>query len=309
MDRRLFIKSLTVASVFSILPSGQLNAGDKAYPGSSAQEEHLKGRPFDIAVTQDNLLVVSYIGLSPPDYKILICDADGNTIRSFGEPGSKEGFLNFPRGVTCDLDGNVLVVDSNNCRVQKFSPNGDFLDSLGSVGSIGGAFATPQGIFADKNKKLLIADTRNHRIQIFENRNLTAIVGELGDSDDQFRLPTACVVDTTGQLLVLDSKHGKVKVFGQDLKYLKSYSSQGDRPGQLNLPQGMVIDEQDNVWIADTGNNRIQVFDPTGQFMGDLSQKVTLAYEWDQPTGIAVKEERIFVTNYGTGHIKAISLT
>lgn len=309
MDRRLFIKSLTVVGVFSLLPSGQLNAGDKAYPGSSALEGHLKGRPFDIAVTRDNLLVVSYIGLSPPDYKILICDTDGNTIRSFGEPGSKEGFLNFPRGVTCDLDGNLLVVDSNNCRVQKFSPKGDFLAGLGSVGSIGGAFATPQGIFADKNKRLLVADTRNHRIQIFKDSELVGVIGELGDGESQFRLPTACVVDSKDQILVLDSKHGKVKVFGQDLKYLKSFSSQGDRPEQLNLPQGMVIDEQDNVWIADTGNNRIQVFEPTGQFMGNLSQKVTRAYEWDQPTGIAVKEDRLFVTDYGTGHIKGISLT
>jgi len=41
--------------------------------------------------------------------------------------GTGGGLLSEPHGVALDDDGNVYVVDTGNCRVQKFDADGDYI--------------------------------------------------------------------------------------------------------------------------------------------------------------------------------------
>src|SRR6266540_3226819 len=51
---------------------------------------------------------------------------------TFGSPGSAPGQFQSPLGVAIQQSsGNVYVADSQNARVQKFSPNGDFIAAFG----------------------------------------------------------------------------------------------------------------------------------------------------------------------------------
>ena len=43
----------------------------------------------------------------------------GKILRSFGTHGSSEGKFDSPCGVAVDGEGNILVVDGNNNRIQK----------------------------------------------------------------------------------------------------------------------------------------------------------------------------------------------
>lgn len=308
MNRRSFFKSLAAAGLVSVFPLRLAIPAQETLPESMTHRDRAPGKPFDIAGLPSGNLAVSYVALGPPDYKILITDLRGKIIRSFGEAGSKEGFLNFPRGIDTDSQGHIFVVDSNNCRIQRFSPQGEVMGTLGAVGAIGGTFATPQGVFIDDQGRLLVSDTRNHRVQIFKDNDLIAVLGELGDGEDQFRLPTATVVDSQGRILVLDSKHGQVKIFHKDFKFVKGISRQGDRPGELNLPQGMAIDSMDNLWIADTGNKRIQVFDPNGEFLEESGPDPSGQTWFDQPTGIEIMEDKVIVADYGRSLIKSFPM-
>ena len=48
-----------------------------------------------------------------------------------GGKGKENGQFNFPRGLAVDNAGNILVSDTNNGRIQKFSPAGVFLSVMG----------------------------------------------------------------------------------------------------------------------------------------------------------------------------------
>ena len=53
-------------------------------------------------------------------------DADGSHIATIGSPGSGEGELYRPAGVTVDEDGNLYIADWGNHRVQILDCGGGF---------------------------------------------------------------------------------------------------------------------------------------------------------------------------------------
>ena len=72
-----------------------------------------------------------------------------------------------------DGEGNVLVVDGWNHRIQKFTVEGKFLTTMGTEGSGRLQFKDPHGItFNTNNNKVYVADRENNRIQVL-NSDLT----------------------------------------------------------------------------------------------------------------------------------------
>ena len=81
---------------------------------------------------------------------IQVFNSDGSQKLQFGTPGSGDGQLNGPFGLT--IVGEVLyVVDYLNNRVQKFTLTGEYLGQFGSKGSSEGQFNTPFGICTRQN--------------------------------------------------------------------------------------------------------------------------------------------------------------
>lgn len=81
---------------------------------------------------------------------------------------SASGGFSLPWDIKVDTDGNLLVVDHGNNRVQKFDTNGNYLSQFGSSGSGNGQFNTPIGIAVDASGNIFVADTKNYRVQVFD---------------------------------------------------------------------------------------------------------------------------------------------
>ena len=82
-----------------------------------------------------------------------------------GGRGTGKGEFDSPTGIAVDRDGNFLVADMNNGRIEKFSPTGTFLDVIGSKGSGQGQLGAPNGIAVDSTGNIYVADAGNHRVQ------------------------------------------------------------------------------------------------------------------------------------------------
>ena len=70
-----------------------------------------------------------------------------------------------PSGLALDVDGNLIVGDTHNNRIQKLSPDGQCLASWGSAGSGPGQFNLPWGVALDRQGHVYVADWRNDRVQ------------------------------------------------------------------------------------------------------------------------------------------------
>ena len=86
-----------------------------------------------------------------------------------------------------------------------------------------------------------------------------------------------------------------------------AYSCKGSTnkkdPGDFNSPRGLAIHYQTgNIYIADIDNNRIQVFNHEGGFLFMFSERV------ENPTGICISLNKVFVTQYGSSCINVYEL-
>ena len=66
-----------------------------------------------------------------------------------------------------DSEGRLLVVDTMNHRVQRFTPEGEYIDGFGSFGDGPGELNMPWGVTLDAEGCIYVGDWRNDRVQKF----------------------------------------------------------------------------------------------------------------------------------------------
>ncbi len=84
-----------------------------------------------------------------------------------GTGGSGDGEFTIPHSIAFDSLGNMYVTDTDNHRVQKFTPDGQFISKWGTLGSGDGEFSHPEGIDIDSFGYVYVAATGNTHIQKF----------------------------------------------------------------------------------------------------------------------------------------------
>ena len=72
----------------------------------------------------------TYISDGYINSRIAKVDADGNWLKSFGEPGDQTGEFNVPHSVAMDAHNNLYVADRGNRRIQVFDTDGKFLHQM-----------------------------------------------------------------------------------------------------------------------------------------------------------------------------------
>ena len=77
-----------------------------------------------------------------------------------GGKGTGKGQFDNPRGLAVDSAGNIFVADTDNGRIEKFSPNGIFITSIGTRGEGYGQLKEPNGIAIDRAGNIYVAGDR-----------------------------------------------------------------------------------------------------------------------------------------------------
>lgn len=248
---------------------------------------------FYMYVRKDIAQQIWDLGALPPESYEMPADlyaesyVDLPVARSWGAAGTEPGQFNRPRGIAIGPDGEVYVVDSDNSRIQVFSPDGSFLRQWGSYCDIetgsgcvdpdgdgplalgDGQFKEPWGITVDGSGRVYVADTWNHRVQVFDDGGaFVAKWGRLGQmssasgGEDLFYGPRDLVVDDQGRLFVSDTGNKRIIVFEPDGTYLAQWGGGGLTAGSFEEPVGLALDSDGDLYVADTWNRRIQFFGP-----------------------------------------------
>ena len=209
-----------------------------------------------------------YVG-EANNYRVQKFDSDGNFIAKWGanggngSSGSGDGEFASIRGLAIASDGNLLVVDNGNYRVQKInSTTGTFMSKFGSAGTGDGQFDTPAGITVDVDGNIYVADMYNYRVQKFDSTGtFVAKWGQYGTGDGEFAGVSAVDIDNLGNVYALDYDNGRVQKFDTDGNYLAQWGGPGTGDSQFDSPEGLQVSADGNtVMVADSDNQRIQIF-------------------------------------------------
>jgi tripartite motif-containing protein 71 len=189
--------------------------------------------------------------------------------------------------------GNLFVTDTNNYRIQEFSPSLTYITQWGSFGSIDGQFNKPQGIAVDASGNVFVADTLNNRIQEFDSshawvRTWGSSAPSTGSATGAFNKPKGIAIDTSGNVWVADSGNNRIQGFGSTGVFIQAWGSSGTGDGNLSGPSDIDVQPGGAILVDDFGHDRVQRFTPGGTYLDQLGSTGLDLYQFDAPNAIAV---------------------
>jgi len=195
----------------------------------------------------------------------------GGTNMFNGGRGTGKGEFDSPTAMAIDPSGNILVADTGNGRIEKFSPNGTFVTSIGQ-------FEAPNGIAIDHTGNIYLAEIGSkHRVQKLGPDGTFIAQWAPG-----FYGPRRIAIGPDDSVYVVDSGHNRIVKFSPDGQVLASWGSEGSGDGQFKGLSSVAVDPMNNkLYVADPLNSRIQVFDSDGAFLTKWSIP-----EWGQTLGL-----------------------
>ena len=227
-----------------------------------------------------------------------------------GGKGTENGQFNYPRGMTVTSSGNVLIADTNNDRIQKFSLNGVFLSVIGGKGEGLGEFREPCGIATDPTGNIYVADTANQRVQKLKADG--TFLAEWKGPDSGFYGPRDIAIGSDNFVYVVDEGNARIVKLDTDGSVLAVWGTRGQGEGQFDGPTSVAVDANSNrVYVADPLNGRIVVFDTEGHFIANW-----LVHEWRripnawymQHLIIDSKAARLYATSTQTDEVLVFNL-
>ena len=202
----------------------------------------------------------------------------------WGAQGTGFGLFRFPQGPSLAPNSEVYVADSQNNRIQRFTPSGTFISAFGTLGAGNANFNLPVATDIDQGTgHVYVADQQNNRIKKHTATGTFVTAWAVN-------FPSDVAVDpVTGDVIVTELLSNLVKRFSSAGAFQFSWGGTGIGNGQFRNPSGVTVDPSGDIYVTDQANNRVQKFTPGGVFMlkwgtpgagnGQFSRPVQPAYD------------------------------
>jgi DNA-binding beta-propeller fold protein YncE len=210
---------------------------------------------------------------------IFVTDTTNQRIERFNPDGTfntewgvreaaPQGF-NYPKGIAADnADGTVIVADSDNVSIKKFSIDGQLIWLDRSTPK--GPFKGPEGVAVGADGTIYVADSQNSRIVVLSRSGNPVIAwGTKGTGPGQFDSPQSLAVDPSdGTIWVANALSGTVEHFDAAGcpsgvapcgTFLGQFGSRGPGSDQFQQPRGIAVDQR-NIYVTDVTAAKIKIW-------------------------------------------------
>jgi len=163
--------------------------------------------------------------------RIAEVDKDGNWLKSWGEPGNKQGQFDTPHSIAVDARDNIYVADRGNHRIQVFDKNGKFL--------------------------------RQIVIDVPVPSDARPAIGNITDHPSGSRTPGSpwaiCITPPPHQVLFSsDAFPGRIYKLSLDGKILGMFGKSGKQLGQFGWIHEIACPSENELYVAELLNWRAQ---------------------------------------------------
>lgn len=144
----------------------------------------------------------------PVSHKVHIIDFSGKIITTIDKYEGEEGVFNRPNAVAVDSQGDILVADMFNSRVERFSPEGKFISMFGTLGENPGQLALSTAVAVDSEGHIYVTDAKSNRFNVFDrNGDFLLAIGTLGDAKQKigtFETPASIFIDKNDTIYIVE---------------------------------------------------------------------------------------------------------
>ena len=276
----------------------------------------------------------------------IITTMAGNGTAGFSGDGglATAASLDSPVGVTIDPHGNLFILDRNNSRIRKVTPEGIITTVAGngtvSFSGDGGAATvaslySPQGVTIDAQGNLFIVQSNYGVRKVTPDGVITTMAGNgiAGFGGDggpatlaSFASPHGVTVDSQGNLFIADTFNGRIRkvntagiistVAGNGGQYFSGDGGPATAAG-LYYPRDVIVDSQGNLFIADTFNGRIRKVNADG-VITTVAGNGTVGFSGDggtatvgslySPLGVTIDPQgNLFIVDSGNNRIRKVA--
>ena len=228
---------------------------------------------------------------------------------SFGSKGIGPGMFNDARAIAVDSNGNIVVADYQDGRVQVFDPTGKFVStfSAGSKAIIPALAVSPDNkiyistsdgisIFDESGNPLgtikkdfifyndikfggdglLYGITEDNTIDRFNSKDKVDL--EIKQAFENITGNPETIqhiaADGLGNIYILGANNYLVLKYTSEGKYVNQFGGQAQdpanpEPGTFVSPEGIAVDGYGRIYVADPFIN-VQVFDSTGKYIDSI---------------------------------------
>ena len=215
----------------------------------------------------------------------------------FGSEGSQNSQFCRPWGICSDQQGNLIIGDRSNHRIQVFDSNGTFKYKFGSEGIRPGQFNRPAGVAVTREGHIAVADKDNHRIQVLKlDGTFLFMFGSKGGNDGQMIYPYDVAVNQLdGRIAVTDTGNHRLLIFSHEGILLGKFGYKGYLCGHFDSPRGISFNDDGHIIVSDFNVHHILVIHPDGTTARILGSQGSGNGQFMRPQGIAVDHMGNFV--------------
>lgn len=204
------------------------------------------------------LALSAFLNISALSYGAL--DFSVFNVRGFEGKGEVE--FNQPEDIVIAPDGNYIIADTNNNRLQVLDSSGNFLRII----------PTPK----PKNEalKATAIDTRPANVIKFQNNSFKRPIGLSFDAEGKLY----CTLSASDHIAIIDYASGNIE---------KILGGNGKKQNQLWMPMDLDVNRDGMIAVAEFKNKRVQILDKEGK-----CQKEIIYQEQSAKSGLRRLEPR-----------------
>ncbi|XP_041374496.1 B-box type zinc finger protein ncl-1-like [Gigantopelta aegis] len=206
----------------------------------NGKDENRLGSPFDATILKNGNIAVT-------DYKsedVKIFDPSGEFIRSI------KGHFRYPRGITTNRKGDIVVVDCHRLQITTHSAEtGECLSTISGTDEVNKHLVDPYYIAVTDDDNFVVTDHAAPNIKIFnETGECLAQYGTYGTYQGQVLQPYGVCVDRHGYIFVADHQNSRIHLLLPDGRFSNFLLTKRDK---LRNPVAIGIDKNDQLVVAE----------------------------------------------------------
>ena len=173
----------------------------------------------------------------------------GNYVNIFGRKETGKPVFENPSSISMDDQGQFVVAEIGNERVQVLTKDGAPAFAFGDSGSE--QLHYPQGCVFHKDI-FIVSDWRSKCLKMFDSSGeFLGKIGEEGEADGQFKDPCGLCIDRHGNILVCDYERGVVQQFSIEGRFT------GKSVAKLQSPRGIAVMPDGRFLVSDYKGHKV----------------------------------------------------